>query len=542
MQHRISNWVPVSWLVVFTIVGVCVVRADDAHPLWNLAQANRETLRVSTLFTAQNVRDYLSNDEGIDRAIEWCKQTGVTRVFIETFRSRYWAERATLKHARDRFRQAGFDVAGCVTTTIVGKKSTGWNLISCYTDVPTQETLQRIFEYTASMFDLIMIDDFWFTDCQCPVCRQARGDRSWAEYRCDLMVDLSRRRILEAARRVNPDVKIIIKYPQWYDNFHNRGYDVVRQTEAFDWIWVGTETRDYDDRRWGGKVQYEAYFIMRWLGRIGGVKCGGGWFDWLGTTEKTYLEQANQTVLAGAREMMLFCYGGLQGSTGPANVKLLREQMPRLFQLARRVVGRPVRGVAAPKPPGSDADGESYIYDFVGMMGIPLVPTATVDPQAPAAFYPVHVVKGPDFVAKFRRMLAAEKPVLITDGLAGRIPMDRRARPNLRILKVGGSPKRLLDLGREEVNAIRNPLLKPFGLQMDAPNKVALYLFGDDVLAVENFNDEPVMVTLTFERACAPVDPLVIPGPADVAVDVEGGAWTLSRLPGRTLWLVICRQ
>ena len=28
---------------------------------------------------------------------------------------------------------------------------------------------------------------------------------------------------------------------------------------------------------------------MRWLGEIGGVKCVGGWFDPLGTTEATYL-------------------------------------------------------------------------------------------------------------------------------------------------------------------------------------------------------------------------------------------------------------
>lgn len=43
-------------------------------------------------------------------------------------------------------------------------------------------------------------------------------------------------------------------------------------------IWVGTETRDYDNKRWGRKVQYEAYYIMRWLGEIGGSKTGGGRF------------------------------------------------------------------------------------------------------------------------------------------------------------------------------------------------------------------------------------------------------------------------
>ena len=86
------------------------------------------------------------------------------------------------------------------------------------------------------------------------------------------MVRLSQDRLLAAAKRVNPKVRLIIKYPQWYDEFHERGYEVVRETADFDRIWVGTETRDYRDRHWGGTPQYEAYFIMRWLGGIGGAE------------------------------------------------------------------------------------------------------------------------------------------------------------------------------------------------------------------------------------------------------------------------------
>ena len=230
-------------------------------------------------------------------------------------------------------------MSGCVTTTKVGKDSTGWKSIACYTDEPTQKHLQEIFEYTASMFDEIMIDDFWFTDCECAECQKARGGKTWADYRCDLMTQVSRDRILKPAKAVNPKVKIIIKYPQWYDQFHNRGYEVVRETADFDRIWVGTETRDYADKRWGGKVQYEAYYIMRWLGGIGGAKCGGGWFDPYGTHEATYVEQARQTVLAEAKEMLLFCYGSLLRDTGPANVAKLRTEIPGLLRLARLVRG-----------------------------------------------------------------------------------------------------------------------------------------------------------------------------------------------------------
>ena len=57
------------------------------------------------------------------------------------------------------------------------------------------------------------------------------GD-AWEDYRCELLFRLSTDYVLGAARRVNPRVKVIIKYPQWYDRFHDRGYDVIRESEA----------------------------------------------------------------------------------------------------------------------------------------------------------------------------------------------------------------------------------------------------------------------------------------------------------------------
>ncbi len=486
-------------------------RAAATENLWELAKSKIDVHRFSTLVTAQQVRDLLSSDEGIDAAIDWCRNTAVTKVYVETFRGRYQAERDVLRHARQRFQEAGFEVSGCVTTTQVGKKSTGWNTIACYTDGPTQERLQSIFEYTAGLFDEIMIDDFWFTDCQCTECDAARraktaavGNRtypvagdSWEDYRCELMVRLSRDRILAPTRRVNPNVKIIIKYPQWYDRFHERGYEVVRQTADFDRIWVGTETRDYTDRRWGGTPQYEGYFIMRWLGGIGGDKCGGGWFDPYGTTERTYLEQARQTVLAGARESLLFCYGSLLKNTGPKNVEALRANIPELFDVAGQVGKRRAVGVAAYKPANSHPEQEPRVFDFVGMMGLPLAPCHEFPAGAAAAFFSVHALKDPDLPAKLSAMIEAGTPVLLTDGLAKRIE-DKvdLAGPNVQVLEVKGDPKSLLNLPPSKLDAIRAPLLRPLGHSFEAPNRVGLYLFDDGSWVVENFNDEPATVTL----------------------------------------------
>ena len=145
-----------------------------AKGLWALAKEKEQIHRFSTLFTAQDVQDRLSTDEGISAAIDWCRKTAVTKVYVEVFRDGYQANRETLAHAKQRLLAAGFEVSGCVTTTGVGKRSTGWRLISCYTDQATQQRLQRIFEYAAGLFDEMMIDDFWFTDCACPQCDAAR--------------------------------------------------------------------------------------------------------------------------------------------------------------------------------------------------------------------------------------------------------------------------------------------------------------------------------------------------------------------------------
>jgi len=524
-----------AYFVVIVFFLLSSVLTCQSQTLWDLANENKGLLKVATLFPAQNVRDYLASEQGINNAIDWCKKTAVTHVFIESYRDGYTADRKTLENARDTFKKEGFEVSGCVTTTGIGKASTGWRGISCYTDQPTQESLQKIFEYTAAIFDEIMIDDFLFTDCQCQECVKARGDKSWADYHCELMNRMARDRILGPAKKVNPNVRIIIKYPQWYDDFHNRGYDVMQQTADYDRIWVGTETRNYDSKRWGRKVQYEAYYIMRWLGEIGGEKTGGGWFDPYGTTENTYVEQARQTVLADAKEMLLFCYGSLLQETGPANVEKLRAEIGGLFKLAKLVRNKPIKGILAPKPPNSDADGEQYVFDFVGMLGLPLVPTARIDADAKAAFFAVHALKDSQFAGRLKNMLEAKKPVLITDGLAKRLTGVNLQGENLTVLPVKGNPHNLLKLTREELKPIRDKLLAPFGIRFDAPNKVALYLIGENCLIVENFNDEPVDAVLKFSSPVKGRKVLVLPPEGELEFACNRRTLTFAAITPRTL-------
>lgn len=502
-----------TWLLASVTVSawLALTGAAQADNQGALARGKQAAHRFSTLFSAQDVRDRMTTDRDIEGALAWCRQNGVTKAYVESFRDGYRAPRDGLGQARDRLRAAGLEVSGCITTTRLGKSSTGWKGIACFTDQANQQGLRSEFEFAAGLFDEIMIDDFWFTDCTCPECNAARrsmtvtiggasspvaGD-TWQDYRGELMLQLSRRCVLEPAKHVNPRVQVIVKYPLWYDDFHERGYDVGRETAAFDRTWVGTETRDYADRQWGGTPGYHAYFLMRWLAGIGGEKCGGGWFDPYGTSPKTYVEQARQTVLGGAQESLLFCYGSLVRGNGPANLAALRDARTELLETAAQVRLRAPAGVAAYKPVNSHPDQEARVFDFVGMMGIPLVPCHEFPTSAPALFLSVHALTDANLATKLAAYVASGRPVLLTDGLAKSLEGKVAAgASNVHVLPVKGNPKALLGLPQATLDALRAPLLEPLARRFKAPNRVALYLFSDGSWVVENFNDEPVTISL----------------------------------------------
>jgi hypothetical protein len=520
-----------------------------SQPLWDIAKKNKDVLKISTLFTAQDVRDHLSSPEGLDKAVKWCRETGLTRVFIETFRGPYQAEREALEGARDRFMKEGFEVAGCVTPVNIGKGTLGgWGLVSCYTNEKTAAEFEKVFEFTASIFDLIMIDDFLFTECTCEECEAARGDKTWSQFRCDQLVKFSQDHIIKVAKAMNPQAKIIIKYPLWYDSFHDRGYEVVRQSRDYDFTWVGTETRDYNyDVKPGGEVQYNAFFIMRWLDGIGGGKAGGGWIDALGTTPKTYVEQARQTVLGNGKEIMLFHYGNLLTDsntyggwpgTPTANISAFRQELPLLFDLARSIKDRPLKGVYLPKLPNSDNVNERNIFSLLGMLGLPLVPGHEFAGEYGSAIYTTHALKEPGLSGKLSGILASGKQVLITEELAKRLTdQEILKNKNLMVLKVDPDPKKLLKLTQEELKPVRDKLMAPLGMKFDAPNKVSFYLIGDNIFIIENFNDETVNVTMEMPKLSSVQTKLTIPADGKSVVSKNNNTITIKELSPRTMVL-----
>ena len=73
------------------------------------------------------------------------------------------------------------------------------------------------------------------------------------------------------------------------------------------------------------------------------------------------------------------------------------------------------------------------------------------------------------------------------------------------------------------------------GMEFDAPNKVGLYLYGDDCFVVENFNDQKVNVTLSFPRVSNAQQLLILPADRNVDLSVSNNSVLIQDLTPRTL-------
>jgi hypothetical protein len=478
----------------------------------------------STLFTAQGVRDHLTTDQGRQEALEFCHKMGITKVYIESFRDGYQADESTLKTARDFFRQAGLTVSGCVTTTGLGKISSGWHVAVCFTHRQNQERLESIFHLTAAIFDEIMIDDFFFTDCQCSECAAAKGALSWQQYREKLMLQMSRERVVGPAHAVNPKVKVIIKFPQWYDRFQRQGYVPDQEAAIFDRIWVGTELRDPASDEWGHTQQYMAQFIYRWLSGVGGAKTGGGWFDPYGTTPALYLDQPLTTILAGAPELFLFNYGDLASPEFHGQAEALAERRAQYEELATFVSDW--GGIATYKPVSSDPGEEENILDKIGMLGIPEAPTANFPDNARALILTTQALGDAGLVPKLVRLLSAGGTAFLSepaghllngdprlptpsplnldknqylktmDAGGGKLVVFSDALPNLTYVDGKNRIEQPTPELREALKELRQRVSDFTVTSLDAPPRVAVYPLGGRV-AVVNYTEVPVACRLT---------------------------------------------
>ena len=182
------------------------------------AQAGGYTnLSIAVYFRYQEVH---SIPASLDRfSNQWAnveKQVRVDKVYLETTRNAQLATEADVTTMKKFFNDRGIKTSGGLGLTA---NEPNQFQSYCYSTPADREKVKAMTEFTARHFDEIILDDFFFSNCKCDRCIAAKGDKSWTRFRTEQLDDVSRDLIIGPARAINPKVRLIIKYPNWYKSF-----------------------------------------------------------------------------------------------------------------------------------------------------------------------------------------------------------------------------------------------------------------------------------------------------------------------------------
>ena len=375
-------------------------------------------------------------------------QLDVDKIYLETHRDLLIVDDATIEKAKKFFQKQGIEVAGGITYTI--NESNEFETF-CYSDPEHRKLVQKIAETTARHFDEFLLDDFFFTSCKSKVEVAAKGKMSWTEYRLQLMNDAAKNLVLGPAKAVNPKVKVIIKYPNWYDHFQGLGFNLEDGPRLFDGIWTGTETRDPASAQ--HLQNYLSYNIIRYFENLRPGYNGGGWVDAGGIqmSMDRYAEQLHLTAIAKARDVMLFAYHQLldvalrdelrapwQGSGTSWDYDQMRAPfqkghktitpttMARIADVTLRKadqlvgkLGNPI-GIKSYKP--FHALGEDFLQNYLGMIGLPMDMYPTFADDQKVMLLTEQAAGDKDIMTKIKGQLQRGRNVIITSGLLKAIP------------------------------------------------------------------------------------------------------------------------
>jgi hypothetical protein len=189
--------------------------------------------------------------------------------------------------------------------------------------------------------------------------------------------------------------------------------------------------------------QYQAFANYRWLASLSGEKIGGAWFDFINCYPEIYVEQAVQSILAGARELIRFHYQPDLYSPENPNTSALLKAMPALEKLASLLDGHSPQGIAFYKPSGTDGEDEAYLLDYLGMLGLPMVPCHTFPYNAQAVCLPLHAAVDPDVVDNAIALAERGATIMLTPGFLEKLAHDERI---LRLAGYANPPVTATDL------------------------------------------------------------------------------------------------
>ncbi len=407
-------------------------------------QAGRyRNFRVAVYARAYEVREMGDPNWLEPKWNEISKQVKIDKIYLETHRDLIVVDEKTIAAARKFFESRGVETAGGITLTVNERNRFE---TFCYSNPEHRKKVKEVVEHTARLFDELILDDFFFTSCKCDLCIDAKGDRSWTDFRLQLLDQAARELVLKPAKAVKPNVKVVIKYPNWYEHFQGLGFNLETEPSIFDGVYTGTETRDAV-RSNQHLQQYHGYSIFRYFENLKPGGNGGGWVDTGGmTSTDRYAEQLALTMFAKAPEITLFDFRQLQRAvrdsdraawqgqgtsfdfdammapftaTDGTTVKpttVARAAGHTLEQLDGFLgqLGKPI-GVKCYRP--FHSTGEDFLHSYLGMIGIPidLVPEF---PESEKTILLTETAKrDPSIVKKIEAHLRKGNTVVITSGL-----------------------------------------------------------------------------------------------------------------------------
>jgi hypothetical protein len=403
-----------------------------------------KNFKVAVYCRAYEVKE-MKDTAGYLRPIwnEITRQCRVDKVYLETHRDLLIVDQPTLDAAKKFFKDRGVQIAGGITYTI---SEPNRFQTFCYSNADDRKKVREIAEYTAKNFDEFILDDFFFTNCKSDETIVAKGNKSWTDFRLDQMYEAGKTLVVGPAKAVNPKVKLVIKYPNWYEHFQGLGFDLNRGPKLFDDIYTGTETRDAVMS--AQHLQpYLGYNIIRYFTNIKPGGNGGGWVDPGGVRDyDRYAEQLWTTLFAKAKEQTLFDFRQLRLPIQPENRASWQGQhssfdFDEMMQpinhnggepaapatIARAAgytfekldaflgkLGNPI-GVKSYRP--YNATGEDFLQNYLGMIGIPM----DQHPAFPSEDSVILLTEEAKFdsriVDKIKGQLKQGKSVIITSGL-----------------------------------------------------------------------------------------------------------------------------
>jgi hypothetical protein len=399
---------------------------------------NYQNFGLALYFTARCIQS-IDNMETFEKQFAFFeKHLKLSKVYLETYRDEIETPREKLKELKVFFIKKNIRVSGAITTTQMhlvknkkmikqpGEFGSGGTVLNqkikakegyvrrsapiCYTNTEMAERLKAVCEFTASIFDEFILDDFYFFNCTCPDCISEKGERSWEEFRLERMTEVSKKYVVGPAKAVNSKCNVIIKFPNWCEAYQQSGYNPETEPLIFDEVYTGTETRDSDDIH-QNLPRYGSYSLMRWLENVKPGHNGGGWIDHLGSLSNLnyFTEQALLTLFAKGRELTLFCFSWLLNN---AVVPPLGLQLEHLDQLIGKA-GNP-RGIPVYEP--FHAHGEDHLYDILGSAGLVFEPSPEYVQSGMLEFITQNSAKDSDILKKIKQSLLDGRDVCVTTG------------------------------------------------------------------------------------------------------------------------------